>query len=209
MGLRIELLTLAFILCMSFLGTPTSAQTITTGTIEGLVTDSNGAVVPAVTVTATSPNLIRAQSVTSDNDGRYRILNLPPGNYTVTVEATAGFARIVRDNVDVNLSKTSTVPIQLEPAGATATVTVTGTSRAAVDTSSNTSGTNVSTEQFSNFITQRTVQSIYTIAPSVARSGLRDQSGRDRDPSVAGASGLENGYILDGINTADPVFGGA
>ena len=81
--------------------------------------------------------------------------------------------------MDVNLSKTSTVPIQLEPAGATATVTVTGTSRAAVDTSSNTGGTNVSTEQFSNFTTQRTVQSIYTIAPSVARSGLRDPSGRD------------------------------
>jgi len=209
MATRKQLLTIAFTLCLSFPGTPTSAQTTTTGTIEGVVTDSNGALVPAITVTATSPNLIRAQSVTTDNDGRYRILNLPPGSYTVTVEATAGFARIARDNVDVNLSKTSTVPIQLEPAGATATVTVTGNSRAAVDTNSNTGGTNVSTEQFSNFTTQRTVQSIYTIAPSIARSGLRDPSGRDRDPSVAGASGLENGYILDGINTTDPVFGGA
>src|SRR5678815_2518641 len=161
MGLRIQLITLAFTSCVALLGTPTSAQTITTWTIEGVVTNSNGAVVAAITVTATSPNLIRAQSVTTDNDGRYRILNLPPGSYTVTVEATAGFARIARDNVDVNLSKTSTVPIQLEPAGATATVTITGTSRAAVDTNSNTSGTNVSTEQFSNFTTQRTVQSIY------------------------------------------------
>jgi outer membrane receptor protein involved in Fe transport len=209
MTLRSKLLFTSLILFMLCPGTPVSAQTITTGTIEGLVTDSNGAVIPAVTITATSPNLIRAQSVTTDNDGRYRILNLPPGSYTVTVEAMAGFARIARANVDVNLSKTSTLPIQLEPAGATAIVTVNGNSSAGIDTATNTGGTNISTEQFSNFTTQRTVQSIYTIAPSVARSGLRDQSGRDRDPSVAGASGLENGYILDGINTTDPMFGGA
>ena len=210
MRFRIEMLiTVWLILCVSFLVTNASAQTTTTGTIEGIVTDSNGAVVPAVRVTVTSPNLIRAQSATTNDEGRYRILNLPPGRYTVVAEATAGFARFARTNVDVNLSKTSTVLIQLEPAGATATVTVTRTSGAAVDTTSNTSGTSVSTEQFSNFTTQRTVQSLYTIAPSVARSGLRDASGRDRDPSVAGSSGLENGYILDGINTTDPARGGS
>jgi Outer membrane receptor proteins, mostly Fe transport len=57
--------------------------------------------------------------------------------------------------------------------------------------------------------TQRTVQSLYTIAPTVARSGLRDASGRDRDPSVGGSSGPENNYILDGVNTTDPAFGGS
>src|SRR2546423_354645 len=56
--------------------------------------------------------------------------------------------------------------------------------------------------------TQRTIQSLYNIAPSVTRSGLRDASGRERDPSVAGASGPENNYILDGVSTTDPAFGG-
>lgn len=209
MGLRIALLIFAFILCASLPGTSASAQTSTTGTIEGVVTDRNGAVVPAVTITVTSRNLIRAQSSISDNQGRYRIPNLPPGKYLVVAEPAAGFARFVKRDVDVSLSKTSSVVIQLEPAGATATVTVTGTSGGAVDTTRNTSGSNVSTEQFSNFTTQRTVQSLYTIAPSVARSGLRDASGRDRDPSVAGSSGLENSYILDGVNTTDPAWGGA
>jgi outer membrane receptor protein involved in Fe transport len=208
MGLRKAWLTTAFILCGLFPGT-TPAQTSTTGTIEGSVTDSNGAVVPAVTVTVTSPNLIRAQSFITDNEGRYRILNLPPGRYKVAVEATAGFAGFAKADVDVSLSKTSTVLIQLEPAAAIATVTVSSTSRAPVDTSSNASGANVSTEQFSNFTTQRTVQSIYTIAPSVTRSGLRDAAGRDRDPSVGGSSGLENGYVLDGVNTTDPAYGGS
>lgn len=209
MGLRIVLLVTAFILSIIFPGNLASAQTATTGTIEGFVTDRHNAVVPGVSITATSPNLIRAQSTTSDGDGRYRIANLPPGRYSVAVAAAAGFSSFVRPDVEVNLSKTSTVMIQLEPASATATVTVGITSGAAVDTTGNSGGTSISTVQFSNFTTQRTVQSLYTIAPSVARSGLRDPSGRDRDPSVGGSSGLENGYILDGVNTTDPAFGGS
>ena len=62
---------------------------------------------------------------------------------------------------------------------------VTDTGGAAVDTTQNTTGSNVSSDQFSNFPTQRTVQWLYTIAPTVTRSGLRDATGRDRDPSVA------------------------
>src|SRR5207302_2785551 len=76
-------------------------------------------------------------------------------------------------------------------------------------TAANTSGSNVSSDQFSNFPPARTVQGLYTIAPAVARSGLRDASGRDRDPSVGGSSGPENNYILDGVNTSDPAFGGS
>ena len=206
---KAHVMTVLRILCISSLVGSAFAQTTTTGTIEGLVTDSTGAVVPAVAVTVTSPNLIRTQSATSDNEGRYRILNLPPGRYIVSAEATAGFSRFVKTDVDVGLSKTTSVVIQLEPAGATATVTVSSTSGGAVDGTSNTGGTSVSTEQFSNFTTRRTVQSLYTIAPSAARSGLRDASGRDRDPSVGGSSGLENRYILDGVNTTDPSWGGS
>ncbi|HKO60448.1 MAG TPA: TonB-dependent receptor plug domain-containing protein, partial [Pyrinomonadaceae bacterium] len=106
------------------------------------------------------------------------------------------------------LSTITTVIVQLTPAGAAATVDViAGTPT--VDVTQNTTGTNVSTEQFSNFPTQRTVQSLYSIAPTVTRSGLRDSSGRDRDPSVAGSSGPENNYILDGVNVSDPAFGGS
>ena len=207
---RIELLSmLLLILCASLLVLNASAQTTTTGTIEGIVTDSNGAVVAGVSVSVSSPNLIRSQSAITDIEGRYRVLSLPPGKYSVTVEPTAGFARFALTDVEVNLSKTSSVLIPLEPAGATAIVNISGSTSGSVDTTNNTSGSNVSTEQFSNLTTQRTVQSIYTIAPSVVRSGLRDASGRDRDPSVAGSSGLENRYILDGVNTTDPGWGGS
>ncbi|HEY2963140.1 MAG TPA: TonB-dependent receptor [Pyrinomonadaceae bacterium] len=185
------------------------AQTSTTGSIEGTVTDSQGASVPGIAVRVTSPNLISAQTATTDSSGRYKVLNLPPGRYALTVEADKGFAKFEKGEVEVNLSRTTSVEIQLQPAGAQATVTVTDTAGAAVDVSGTTTGSNVSSDQFSNFPTQRTVQGLYTIAPTVTRSGLRDATGRDRDPSVAGASGPENNYILDGVNTTDPAFGGS
>jgi outer membrane receptor protein involved in Fe transport len=200
------MLTLAISL---FTAMSAAAQTSTTGSIEGTVVDVNGAAVPGVTVTASSPNLIRPQTATTDEEGLYRMSNLPPGRYTVIIESSQGFARFEQTNVEVNLGKTSSVAVSLRPAGATETVEVTASSGASIDVTTNTTGTNVSTEQFSNFPTQRTVQSLYTIAPTVSRSGLRDSSGRDRDPSVAGSSGPENNYILDGITVSDPAFGGS
>jgi outer membrane receptor protein involved in Fe transport len=182
------------------------AQSSTTGSIEGTVTDPNGAAVKGATVTVTSPNLISPQTATTNDDGRYQVPALPPGKYKVAIDAS-GFGKYEKDDVSVNLSRTSTADAQLALATASATVTVTG--GAAVDVAANTTGNNVSTEQFSNFPTQRTVQGLYTIAPTVTRSGLRDATGRDRDPAVSGSSGPENNYILDGVNTTDPAFGGS
>src|ERR1051326_5141087 len=193
--------------CLALFAVSVSAQTLTTGALEGTVTDANGAAVPGVTIVATrqggSP-----RTATSNNEGRYTFPQLEPGKYKVTVEATKGFGKF-EDSIDVSLGKTSDFTVQLSPAGASATVNVTAAAGAALDTTANTTGTNVSTEQFSNFPTQRTVQSLYTIAPTATRSGLRDSSGRERDPSVAGSSGPENNYILDGVSVTDPAFGGS
>jgi hypothetical protein len=207
-----KVLMFVFAMCLSLFAVGAMAQTQTTGSIEGTVTDPQGNAVPGVTVNVTSPNLISAQSAVSDDSGRFRILNLPPGKYEVKIDANAagkGFAEFSKGDVEVNLGRTTTADVGLTLAGVSGTVTVTDTSGAAVDTSSTTTGTNVSSDQFSNFPTQRTVQSLYTIAPSVSRSGLRDASGRDRDPSVGGSSGPENNYILDGVTTTDPAFGGS
>jgi outer membrane receptor protein involved in Fe transport len=197
-----------FVLAMTLamFATSAMAQSSTTGSIEGMVTDQNGAAVKGAKVSVTSPNLITAQEATTGDDGRYLVSALPPGKYKVIVDAS-GFGKYEQNDVSVNLGRTSSIDATLALATATATVTVTG--GATVDVAANTTGTNVSTEQFSNFPTQRTVQGLYTIAPTVTRSGLRDATGRDRDPSVAGSSGPENNYILDGVNTTDPAFGGS
>ncbi len=193
-------------LCLAGFASVAMAQTSTTGSIEGTVTDQNGAAVRGATVSVTSPTLISPQTATTNDNGRYTILSLPPGPYKIIVEAS-GFSKYEQDSVAVNLGRTSSGDAQLKLASVGATVTVVGS--AAVDTAQNTTGSNVSSDQFSNFPTQRTVQGLYTIAPTVTRSGLRDATGRDRDPSVAGSSGPENNYILDGVNTTDPAMGGS
>src|SRR5829696_7821335 len=189
-----------------FFVTATIAQTSTTGTVEGSVLDANGAAVPNASITLSGPNLIRAQTTTSGDDGTYRFSSVPPGRYTVEIAATGGFGAFKQENVEVNLSRGTTVNITLGAAGVGGVVDVVAS--AEIDQSTNVTGSNISTEFFSNIPTSRTVQGLYTIAPTVARSGLRDASGRDRDPSVAGSSGPENSYILDGVNTTDPAFGG-
>src|SRR5687767_1596168 len=108
------------------------AQTSTTGTIEGTVTDQTGASVPGIAVKVTSPNLISAQTAVTDENGRFRILNLPPGRYMVSVEAEKGFGKFERPDVEVNLSRNTTVEIALQPAGAQASVTITDTAGTAV-----------------------------------------------------------------------------
>ncbi len=157
-----------FVLAMTLalFATSVMAQTSTTGSIDGTVVDPNGAAVRGAKVSVTSPNLISAKSATTGDDGRYQIPALPPGTYKITIEGT-GFAKFEQSNVTVNLGKTASVDAQLQLATATASVTVTGA--AAVDTSANTTGSNVSSDQFSNFPTQRTVQGLYTIAPTVTR----------------------------------------
>src|SRR5258705_2916994 len=202
-----NLLKLILFLSLVTVATSATAQTSTTGSIEGTITDPNGAAVRGATITATSPNLIMPKTVASGDDGHYLLSALPPGTYKVTIEAS-GFALYEKNDVKINLGRTSGIDAQLALATATATVTVTG--GVTVDVTSNTTGSNISTEQFSNFPTQRTVQGLYTIAPTVTRSGLRDMAtGRDRDPSVGGSSGPENNYILDGVNTSDPAMGGS
>jgi outer membrane receptor protein involved in Fe transport len=182
------------------------AQTTTTGTIEGVVKDVNGAVVPNASVEISGGGLLRPQTTTTDNEGNYHFSQVPPGKYTVKVAASSGFAAYTQEGVEVNLGKASSVDVALQAAGSTVTVDVNASPD--IDPTSNVGGSNISSDFFSNIPTARTVQSLYNIAPTVARSGLRDASGRDRDPSVAGSSGPENNYILDGVNTTDPAFGG-
>jgi outer membrane receptor protein involved in Fe transport len=204
---HLKLFMVAIIAVVSLLFTTAAmAQSSTTGEVVGVVADANGAVVPNASITLSGPNLIRAVTTTSNADGSYRFSSVPPGRYSLETSATSGFAAFKQENVEVNLSRTTTTNITLAAAGATGVVDVVATPE--IDQSNNTTGSNISTEFFSNIPTSRTVQGLYTIAPTVARSGLRDASGRDRDPSVAGSSGPENNYILDGVNTTDPAFGG-
>lgn len=188
--------------------TPIMAQTSTTGMIEGTVTDANGALVSNAAITISSSSLLRPVNTTSNSRGEYKFFHLPPGKYSVKVESSSGFANFEQANVEVNLSKSTLLNISLKAKGIVETVNV-AASGSEIDFSNNTTGINLSTNFFSNIPTSRTAQGIFTIAPTVIYSGLRDASGRERDLSVGGSSGLENKYLLNGVNVTDPAFGGS
>jgi hypothetical protein len=97
-------------------------------TITGTVKDTSGAVLPGATVEASSPVLIeRVRSATTDTAGLYRIVDLRPGTYVVTV-ALPGFATLKRDGIVVIGSATLTLPFELSVGAVQETVTVTGAS---------------------------------------------------------------------------------
>src|SRR3954454_5752892 len=103
-------------LCITLLATaaPTFAQEFR-GRINGTVTDNTGAVLPGVTVTASSPALIQPQVQVTGAEGDFRFLALPPGVYTIDFELS-GFQNIKREGVRVVINQTLTVDQQLQVA---------------------------------------------------------------------------------------------
>ncbi|HWZ85273.1 MAG TPA: carboxypeptidase-like regulatory domain-containing protein, partial [Thermoanaerobaculia bacterium] len=111
---------LALAVCL-LLVAPVAVLAQTTGTIEGQVTDQSGAALPGVTVELAGAHLQGAKTGVTAADGRYRFLNLTPGDYTVTA-TLAGFGK-VQKKATVTLDATATANLQLA-LSTTAEVTV-------------------------------------------------------------------------------------
>ena len=93
------------------------------GNIEGRVTDPSGAVVSGATVTATNQQTAFEKSTTTKDDGLFSIILLPPGVYTVRVNAS-GFSSAEIKDVTVTVGSHTPVDVALTVGGATATVTI-------------------------------------------------------------------------------------
>src|SRR5258708_29906120 len=84
----------------------------TTGTISGKITDSSGAVLPGVTVNATSPSMMGVQTTVSDTAGTYRFPALPPGTYNLAFELP-GFNTLKREGIIIAMGFTAAVNVEL------------------------------------------------------------------------------------------------
>jgi hypothetical protein len=106
-------------------GAPAASAQQASG-IAGIVRDSEGLAMPGVTVEAASPVLIeKVRSVITDGEGRYTIVDLRPGTYTVTF-ALPGFATIKREGITLTSGFTATVNVQMQVGGLEETITVSG-----------------------------------------------------------------------------------
>jgi hypothetical protein len=195
-----NVLRLFMILCIALAGTAAFAQDIQTkGSIGGTVTDSNGGAVPNAKVTISGP---QGEVTAQTNDqGIYKVESLIPGAYTVTVEQ-AGFKKHVSQNVTVNVGAQAVVSPKLEAGSISEVVTVIDTG--GIDQQSTAVGKNLTDQLFQNIPVQRSVSSLFYLAP-----GVNDSLGGGRDnPSISGGSALDNLYIADGVNITDSAFGG-
>jgi hypothetical protein len=112
--------------CVLLLPAAGASQTAVSGSIAGIVRDTSGAVLPGVTVEAASPALIeKARTTVTDDQGRYRIVDLRPGVYAVTF-TLAGFSTFRRDGLELTTGFTATINAELRVGELQETVTVTG-----------------------------------------------------------------------------------
>ena len=95
--------------------------------ISGLVTDAQGGVLPGTTVEAASPTELGTRTVFTDANGRYNIINLRPGTYSVTF-SLAGFSTVIREEVVLVAAFTAPIDAQMAVGGIEETITVTGVS---------------------------------------------------------------------------------
>lgn len=200
-----ELTLLKFLLLIAFCVSATTAfGQETTGTIEGFVKDSAGAVVPNVTITITSAkNAVTGttttgtstgfrRTITTNDEGFFRILQVPPGSYDVVSNASSGFGEARYENVSVAIGQNTQLDVVVTPGTSVNTVDVSVADAPPVDTTNNAIQTTISAQKIELIPKSTGFTSLLKTVP-----GTRPES-RSGGFSVDGASGGENVFVIDG-----------
>src|SRR5438034_8259421 len=181
---------------------PALSQTqITTGTIQGTVTDANGAIVPGASVEIKNLETNLTKTLTTDDGGRFVALALPPGKYSVTV-SKQGFATAVAESLDLTVGQALNLPVAMKVSGVAERVTITATPT--VDTIKTESSTTLSETAVSTTpILGRKFEDLLTLTP-----GVSIVQGPDGDEiTFAGQRGVFNNVSLDGGDYNNGFFG--
>ena len=188
------------ILLLLVSGHVASAQETTSGSIAGEVLDTQGAAMPGATVTIISDQ--GTKTFQTDAQGRFFAPYLTPGSYSVRVELS-GFSPVERKAVDVRLGQRVSLNFTLKVGQISETVEVVGAAPV-IDTTSTTVGGNLDTNQLQRLPVGRNFTQTLYLVP-----GVSDSSGvGSANPSISGASGLDNSYIVDGTNISNQGYGG-
>ena len=184
------------------LATNLSAQTqITTGVIQGSVMDSTGAVVPGVDVTIINTQTNLTQNQTTDAEGRFVFLQLPPGRYTATFRLS-GFGTFVQDNIDLTVGQSVNLTPRLAVGSITETMTISGTPLIETTRASVASTLNEQTISTTPIL-GRKFEDLLTLTP-----GVSIVQGPDGDEiTFAGQRGVFNNISLDGGDFNNGFFG--
>ncbi|HTS08309.1 MAG TPA: carboxypeptidase regulatory-like domain-containing protein [Candidatus Eisenbacteria bacterium] len=174
------------------------AQSLTTGSITGTITDPTGAAVPTATVTLKNNDTGATQDSTSNSTGAYRFALLNPGNYSVSVKAQ-GFQG-VEQNVAVAVGQSSTVDLKLNVASASTTVEVTAQG-SVLQTDNGNVSTTISPEIVANMPNPGNDLSYYV---QTAPGTTMNTQGGYGNSATFGISATSNLFTVDGMNENDP-----
>ncbi|HKG46579.1 MAG TPA: TonB-dependent receptor [Pyrinomonadaceae bacterium] len=173
--------------------------------LQGTVKDSTGAVVANATVTARNPGTNFSRSANTNDDGFYRIINVPPGDYEITVEA-ANFKKAVLPKVTVTIGQAAELNvITLEPGQITESVTISDATSEIVETSKTAVATTIDQQRINNLpINERNYLAFALTTSTVGRD-----NGRPIGPApttglnFGGQRGRSNLVQVDGADNTD------
>ncbi|MGQ0734710.1 MAG: carboxypeptidase regulatory-like domain-containing protein [Acidobacteriota bacterium] len=195
---RSTLAVLAFAMALS-----TTALAQQAGTLSGIVRDQQGAVLPGVTVTVSSPALIGGARVAPTGEaGGYQFSGLPPGMYLVTYELS-GFARVSRENIVIQVAQTTRLDVVMNVGTLQETVTVSGESPV-VDVSSTVTQTNITKDLYDAIPTGRNPWVMAGLVPGVV-TGRLDVGGTEGmqqyNVEAFGSADSQKSFSIDGLKT--------
>ena len=189
---------LGVLLAIALLAAPAAAQE-QSASIQGVVKDAQGGVLPGVTVDARHAEGAVVTAVT-DADGRFRFPSLLPGKYVVTAQLSS-FKTAQIDNLELLLGQIKSLDFTLQLGGLSEEVVVKAEAPL-VDTEQSARATSIAREQIDLLPKGRDFTSLVTQAPGA------NSEGKSAGLMIDGATTSENRYIVDGAETSDVVSGG-
>jgi len=205
------LLILPLVLLLLHLWSAGAAAQTTTSTVEGTVTDANGAVVAGAEVKATAATLASERTTATDSEGFYRLTALPAGTYTVTV-SRSGFATS-SSNIELTLNRVVTFDIKLQVGNiAEAVVSVNTDALPLLEQNTAATGATITPRQITELpVNGRDYLDLLQLVPGVAINRQADPDsdpGSDNTNPVLGERSGNNNFFIDGQPNKDTVNGG-
>ncbi|HET6668843.1 MAG TPA: TonB-dependent receptor [Pyrinomonadaceae bacterium] len=181
------------------------AQT-TTSTIEGTVTDANGAVIAGAEVKASGITLATERSATTDAEGFYRLTALPAGTYTLEV-SRSGFDTNT-SKIELTLNRVATFDIQLKVGNVGGAVVNVTTELPLLEPNVASTGTTITPQQIQDLpVNGRDYLDLLQLVPGVAINRQADPDSDNANPVLGERSG-NNNFFIDGHPNKDTVNGG-
>lgn len=175
----------------SFLATPALVRAQSVSSLHGVITDPQGAVIPAAVVALSSESIGSSRQVVTDNTGAYQFVQMMPGDYSITV-TKPGFAKSTRAHVVLQVNVPATLDIQLEV----------GTTGELVNVTAEASMVSTSDASIGNAFTEHSIRQLPLDTRNVVEL-LSLQPGVTASGEVMGSRRDQNNITLDGVDVND------